>query len=191
MKFLRCGLLGILFASVHVFAESVYFPPGCAVLNSPIYSDAMVLANEPSLFGQKSPEEQRINHYRLAIRDGSSVLIIVRAEVSSTIGTTVWISELSGETKKRATSKPLSKEESAQLEKAFAGASLEPEPGHKNIQGTKFVTADIGGRDGSNWLIEALENGKYRCVERWGPRPGVVRNLGTLLLNLAGKENYK
>ena len=32
-----------------------------------------------------------------------------------------------------------------------------------------FNENDIGGRDGSNWIIEMLKNGKYHAISRWSP----------------------
>ncbi len=42
------------------------------------------------------------------------------------------------------------------------------------------------GLDGSVWVIEAVENAKYRQVERWSPENGGVRELGRMLAKLAG-----
>ncbi len=42
------------------------------------------------------------------------------------------------------------------------------------------------GRDGAEWIIEGVKNGKYHVVNRWTPSEGPVHELGmTLACNLA------
>lgn len=46
--------------------------------------------------------------------------------------------------------------------------------------------AKPGGEDGSQWIIEAVKDGKYHLVDRGSPKTGVVRSLGlTLAMDLA------
>jgi hypothetical protein len=41
------------------------------------------------------------------------------------------------------------------------------------------------GLDGSKWVIEGVDHGKYRVVNRWSPKKGPVRELGLLFLRLS------
>ena len=48
------------------------------------------------------------------------------------------------------------------------------------------TTTDIYGADGSQWIVEAVKNGKYHVVDRWTPHPGTdIRTLGECFLSLA------
>jgi hypothetical protein len=40
---------------------------------------------------------------------------------------------------------------------------------------------DQRGTDGSQWIIEAVKQGRYHIVDRWMPREGVARDLGMML----------
>jgi len=42
------------------------------------------------------------------------------------------------------------------------------------------------GFDGSEWIIEAVDESGYRFFRRWSPEDGPVRELGDLLLDLTG-----
>jgi uncharacterized membrane protein len=42
------------------------------------------------------------------------------------------------------------------------------------------------GPDGSNWIVEANEAGRYRYIYRWTPEHGPIRDLGLLFLNFTG-----
>jgi hypothetical protein len=45
---------------------------------------------------------------------------------------------------------------------------------------------DIMGLDGSQWIVEAVKDGKYHIVDRWSPDPGTdMRTLGECFLSLA------
>jgi hypothetical protein len=43
-----------------------------------------------------------------------------------------------------------------------------------------------GGTDGSQWIIEGVENGRYRVDDRWSPDAGPIRELGLGMIDLAG-----
>lgn len=38
------------------------------------------------------------------------------------------------------------------------------------------------GRDGSQWIVEAVKDGRYHIVDRWTPQSGVVRDLGLFFI---------
>ena len=42
------------------------------------------------------------------------------------------------------------------------------------------------GVDGAQWILEGVQNGKYKVVDRWSPRSGPVRDLGLAMVHLAG-----
>lgn len=42
------------------------------------------------------------------------------------------------------------------------------------------------GLDGSDWLIESVENGRYKVLNRWSPQRGPVHEMGRMLGDLAG-----
>ncbi len=42
------------------------------------------------------------------------------------------------------------------------------------------------GYDGANWIIEGVDKGRYRFVERWSPKCGSIRDLGLLMLSYSG-----
>ena len=59
------------------------------------------------------------------------------------------------------------------------------------VNSTKFWTQvrndpDMGGLDGSRWIIEGVKDSRYHVVERWTPRDGTfAHELGTRLLKMA------
>ncbi len=44
--------------------------------------------------------------------------------------------------------------------------------------------SDIMGNDGSQWIIEGIENGKYNVVNRWTPRESDYQEIGKYLIKL-------
>ncbi len=44
--------------------------------------------------------------------------------------------------------------------------------------------SDVMGTDGSQWIIEGVQNGKYNVVDRWTPRNSTYQELGLFLINL-------
>lgn len=44
--------------------------------------------------------------------------------------------------------------------------------------------SDIVGTDGSQWIIEGVENEKYNVVDRWTPKNSAYQELGIFLINL-------
>jgi hypothetical protein len=45
---------------------------------------------------------------------------------------------------------------------------------------------ETNGLDGSEWIIEAVSDGRYRVVTRWSPTSGPVRRVGEQMLLLSG-----
>ncbi|MCP4582991.1 MAG: hypothetical protein GY839_15390 [candidate division Zixibacteria bacterium] len=50
---------------------------------------------------------------------------------------------------------------------------------------------DLLGRDGAQWIVEGLWEGKYHIVDRWSPIDGPVRDLGLYLLFLSELDIYE
>jgi len=48
-----------------------------------------------------------------------------------------------------------------------------------------------GGLDGSQWVIEGVENGRYQIEDRWSPKSGPIRELGLEMIGLAGLKMPK
>lgn len=53
------------------------------------------------------------------------------------------------------------------------------------IAGVQSSTCDLG-CDGATWLVEAIDDGIYRYLERWSPEDGPIRDLGLHMLGLTG-----
>ncbi len=60
---------------------------------------------------------------------------------------------------------------------------------------SSFSTAEFGsmltsekreGLDGSEWIVEMSDNGKYHLVVRWSPDTGPIRDIGSRFLALTG-----
>lgn len=47
------------------------------------------------------------------------------------------------------------------------------------------------GLDGAQWVIEGIDHGKYRVVDRWTPKNGAVRELGLYFLRKLSKLDLK
>lgn len=43
---------------------------------------------------------------------------------------------------------------------------------------------DSMGLDGSQWIVEAVTDGKYHIVDRWSPKSGPVRDLGLFFIKI-------
>ncbi len=189
-------LLLVLLASpipshAQVSKSEPYFLADCRINRESGYAAGLALVQEPSLLKQ-SREGKAPDSYRLTILGPFSDLpdLVVRAEIDVKLGMKLFVHDMPNGMKIRSESKSLSPEQSRQLETAFAATTLGPEPAQMKLQGDKFVSADAGIRDGMSWLIEALENGKYRCAERRPYRPSQFRDLGLMLLNLAGRNDH-
>jgi hypothetical protein len=63
------------------------------------------------------------------------------------------------------------------------------------LQSTDFwkmpTTKRSLGTDGSQWIIEGMDNGRYHVVDRWSPKNDNFEKVGTYMIKLAGmKERY-
>jgi hypothetical protein len=69
----------------------------------------------------------------------------------------------------------LSKTQLLELKSLFASTSFWTLPTPK----------ETSGMDGSEWIIEVTDNGRYHVVVRWTPTSGVARDIGMRFLHLA------
>ncbi len=58
----------------------------------------------------------------------------------------------------------------------------------RRIKENKFwdlegIEKSSGGCDGAQWIIEGVNDGKYRVLTRWTPRDGPIRAIGLFLLH--------
>ncbi len=70
----------------------------------------------------------------------------------------------------------LSREEWSQVEALMQKTDLLGQP---------QTGCDLG-FDGSEWIVEEADDGGYHFLKRWSPQEGPVREIGLLLLKLAG-----
>jgi hypothetical protein len=52
------------------------------------------------------------------------------------------------------------------------------------------VTTNHRGLDGSEWILEAVVEGRYHLVERWTPREGPVFDIGMQFIELATASDF-
>lgn len=77
--------------------------------------------------------------------------------------------------------KALDPEELGELKDAFTRTkfwSIKTTPREANMDGR--------GLDGSQWLIEGVENGRHHSAARWSPKEGPIRELGLLFSKFTG-----
>ena|ERR1035437_7184460 len=183
------AVLVLTFLGTTAFSQVVYFPkrtldtrPDLDKLLTDWYSAQLKALEEPSLFElAKTPTAQsyrflwlRSFHHPIAVRldikaDGTGILT---TKVTSGAG------GYEPGTLIENTTKPLTTHQT----QAFLA----------KIQQTNFwllptATNDQKGTDGSQWMIEGVNSGKYHFVKRWSPETGPIRELGiSLAIELAG-----
>jgi len=183
------AVLVLTFLGTTAFSQVAYFPkrsldtsPNLDKLLIDSYSAQLKAFKEPSLFElSKSPTAQsyrflwlRTFHHPIAVRldikaDGAGILTtkVTSGAGGYEPGTLIENSK-----------KPLT----SQQTHAFLA----------KIQQTNFwllptATNDQRGNDGSQWMIEGVNAGRYHVVTRWSPKTGPIRDLGiTLAIDLAG-----
>ena len=198
-------LISILLLSPPSFAQPAFFSPECEDGERLVrYSSAMLATNEPSLL-QKSLTSVSAQAYRLTIRTpfDYNVRIIIRAEIDATAGSRIISHDMKDGREPVSVSSVLGAKEIKQLEIAYAAADFRPVtyPKIEQQQSADFLqwtrpprkeaqTVIIGVRDGDLWLFEAVEGGKYKCVEGPAAYTGTYHALGALLSKLAGKAEF-
>lgn len=163
------------------------FPEPVPILDQMVvdwYSEHLSAANEPSLLkaldqGALSPAVYRFTWLRSFDKP-----IVIRIEELEGGALQMTASRLSGMggyepgAVEARIVRRLSHEEAKQFRRALSGA---------NGLRLKAVTCDLG-FDGAQWILEGVDRGRYRFVERWTPDRGSVRALGLVMLGFTGWE---
>ena len=76
----------------------------------------------------------------------------------------------------RSLTKSITSEEFRSIETLFSKKAFDDLPS----------TEAHDGADGSNWIVEASNHGKYHMVVRWSPKDGPVHEIGNQFLMLTG-----
>jgi hypothetical protein len=178
-----CLIAVVLLAATLSAAQTTYFPnhafdsdAGLNKLLNDWYSRQLTALHEPSLLTQsKIPSTQsyrflwlRTFHHPVAVRlevkaDGTAILTTKIASGTGGYSPGHLVTN---------TSKSLTKQQ--------ADAFL-----HK-LDADKFWNLpsppkDADGNDGSQWIIEGVEGGKYHLATQWSPKQGPIHDLGTTL----------
>ena len=76
----------------------------------------------------------------------------------------------------RRTEKTLSIDELKELKSVFSDGHF----------GSMPTSEERDGLDGSEWIVETSDKGKYHLVVRWSPDSGPIRDIGSRFLSLTG-----
>lgn len=189
------GKMAIFFcclAIAPVFAtESKFFSPDCPnpTGSQPDIFLAMTTANEPSLFSSRT-DSATPNSYRLTVvppYDGVPSLI-VRLVVSRPSSSMAFVFD-SLTLRQAVHSTTLVDDAMArEFEKAYRTTDFSPVFPPARIVKNGRQWASVGIRDGKGWVLEALVDGKYFCVEQSARASESFRDLGRSLLRFAGRD---
>lgn len=148
------------------------------------YSAHLSAAGEPSLLEVVNQEASRLNVYRFTWLRSFEKPVVIRIEQAKGGALLMTASRLSGmggyvpgsiETR---IVRSLSQNEANQFRRALSAA---------NGLRLKAVSCRWG-YDGAQWILEGVDRGRYRYVERWTPDRGTVRALGLVMLSFTGWE---
>lgn len=176
-------------------ARVQYFPPSFStVLTScgrPVVDDIEVdwytaqwrAADEKSLYlASASPTGSARLTYRFTWLRTFDPPVMVRVDVAPNGVMQLTAKQLSGQggydpgRLVKRTVRNLTGDEAAKLNAAILASSVFDSP----------ETNCRGGADGSRWIFEANDHGRYRYVNRWTPDESPVRDVGRLLLSFTG-----
>ena len=161
------------------------FPKAVPLLNmeeAAWYSSHLKAAGEPSLIPAPESGKSTQKVYRFTWLRSFDPPIIVRIQEGASGTLLMTASRLSGKggyepgTVDARVERALTASETGQFRRALAGA---------NELKLKAVTCDLG-YDGAMWIFEAKDGGAYRYVNRWSPKSGRMRALGTVMLSFTG-----
>lgn len=185
-------VLGAVLASANlVKAEpgAVFFPPGlfseqgdADKVNQSWYAKQLTALKEASIYELRKDSQTTVFRF-LCIRTFQPPFVI-RVEKKADGGGSLFFKQSDGQggyqTGKVAENQTvkLSKAQMSELEAKFNSGFFEMKNRGKNR----------GGLEGSRWLIEGLQNGKYHLVDRYSPGWGSFRNLGMNLIKLSGED---
>jgi hypothetical protein len=161
------------------------FPKAIPLLSPPEaawYSQALAAAGEPSLIPTLTPDKTAVNVYRFTWLRSFDKPIVVRIQEGTGGTLLMTASRLSGRG-----GDELGKVESRMVRKLTASEARQfvfALNGTNRLK-LKAVSCDSG-YDGAQWIFEAVDKGAYRYVNRWSPKTGSVRALGTSMLKFTG-----
>jgi hypothetical protein len=146
------------------------------------YSKVLAAAGEPSLIPALTPDKTARNLYRFTWLRSFHKPIVVRIQEGSGGALLMTASRLSGSggyepgKVEARIERELTAGEAKRFPHAFSGT---------NRLKLKAVDCEKG-YDGAEWIFEASDMGAYRYVNRWSPKTGPVRALGTTMLSFTG-----
>lgn len=151
------------------------------------YSDQLAAAEEPSLYAASRDAPANEQQFRFTTLPTFDRPVIVRI-VMRDDGYRLIAKELSGAGGyapgmiERSLDRMLTRKERNQVEQVLAADLFTPDPDEcSGPNGTIMVTID-----GTHWLFETAERGRYEFSERDGPSKGSTRAAGLLMLKLTG-----
>lgn len=181
-----------LLSTAHVCAaEPNFFSPDCP---RPMGSQAdivlaMTPANETSLFSSQT-DPVTTNSYRLTVLPayGGVPSLIVRLAVNRSSGTTAFVFDSLPFRPAALSTTLVDAAMAREFEKAYRITDFSPvfPTGRTVKNGRQWVS--VGIRDGNGWVLEALVDGKYFCVEQSARASDPFRDLGRSLLRFAGRN---
>jgi len=178
------------FITLSVAGQS-FFPPGVfhpdnAKLDSFVarwYSDQLTVLEEPSLF--KAKQDSSVQSYRFlwlrTFHRPVSVRVLMHPDGSATLVTKVADGYKPGKL-------IVNKTESLPPDKVKNFM--------ENLQRLKYWTlperdTEGSGFDGAQWVVEGVDHGNYRLLDRWSPKNGPVHELGLYFLRNLSKLDLK
>jgi hypothetical protein len=174
----------VLFISTGLPAQTRYFPEKTFAHDARMdqfvshwYSGQLEALQEPSLFEKSKRTAEtsyrflwlRTFHHPIAIRvdmqnDGTAILT---TKVASGAGGYNPGKLVTNKTR------PLTKSELSTITSRIETSNFWTIPSYSR---------DQGGADGSEWVIEIAEHGKYHLVSEWTPKDGTIHELGEVFL---------
>lgn len=174
----------MLFCGLGGSEEEAYFPASSPYVDYPFssHAGALQLMNEPSLW--KPSIDRAVHAYRFTwlrtFHNPLAVRVNIEESGKGTLTATVLTGQGGFKYGEIQEQKPieLGSEDMVSLVSGFQKSEYWELP-------TLDPDADLG-LDGSEWLLEAVHEGKYHAVSRWSPDEGPVRELGLMLLEMSG-----
>lgn len=142
------------------------------------YQQQWRAAQEPSLYLASRASTESTLTYRLTWLRTFHEPVIVRVDETPDGGWRLRAKQLSGlggygpGKVQKVVDRRLTDAEAAKLRRTISANRLFAQPQIGCLEGT----------DGSRWLIEANDHGRYRYLNRWTPEGGPVRETGLVLL---------
>lgn len=169
------------------FPTGVFYPDNLK-LDSAVsrwYSEHLSALREPSLFQEKDSNVQiyrflwlRTFHHPVAVR------VIILSDGSATVMTKM----ADGTGGYKPGKLILDKTEALVPEKAQI---LSEKVRRLLYAPVPLRVQENNGRDGAQWILEGMDHGRYRLIERWRPQDGPVRDLGLYFLRDLGRLDLK